>query len=245
MNADIESTMPAPSTKNPLSLFLDVWMSPTQGFTQLKDKPRIWYPFFAIILAQIALSVYFAFSVDAAWMVDQMANANPNITPEQRDAMASMQTFMAGGIGATVSAIGIAIMFPLIFSIFAGYYTIISSFTADGIRFGQWLGLICWSSTPMVFVAIASAITILLSENGQILQTQLNPLSLNSLFFKLPAGVTGSTFFSSVDLSMIWTSALTVIGYRTWTQKSLGTACLVALTPPILILTIVAYFSFT
>lgn len=245
MDTPVEATQETSDKKGAIALLVDIWVTPSQGFNYLKQHPSILFPFFLVLLTQIGVSVYFAYSVDAAWMVDQMANNTPNLTPEQRNAMQGMQGFMSGGIAAAISAVSITIMFSLIFAIMAGYYTIVSSFTADGVKFSRWFSLICWCSTPMVFTALASAVTIFLSSNGQIMQNEINPLSLNSLLFKIPFGQPGATFLSSVDVTMVWSSILTIIGYKIFSQKSTLFASVVTLSPTVLIMGTFAFFSFS
>jgi hypothetical protein len=231
---------------NPISLFLNLWTSPSATYPELKPNTRFWYPLLAIMLLQIGVTVYYSMSVDFAWMMEQtMSAAGRDMSPEQREGMERMQESMGGTMSAVFGSIAILIIFPLMFSLLAGYFTVVSSFTADGIRFGQWFGFVCWSATPILFATLASFVTILLSNNGQIMQSELNPLSLNSLIFKLPFGAPGSTFLSSVDLTMIWSLGLNIIGYRVWTGKSLSFAAVVASAPSIVILSIFGFISFS
>ena len=233
------------STTNPINLLFSLWVTPTSAFQQLKPNPRLWYPLIVVILAQIAVTVYYSMSVDFAWMMEQtLASSGRDFSPEQREAMSRMQGGMASTISAVAGSVGIVVMFSAIFSIVAGYFTLVSSFTADNIRFKQWFGFVCWSATPMLFAALASCVTIFLNTNGQIMQVDLNPLSFNSLIFRLPFGQTGSTFLSSLDLTSVWGLALYVIGYQTWTGKSLAQSFLIAAMPFIAITTIVAVFIF-
>ena len=242
MNTESETI---PQSHNPFSLFLNIWTSPVSAFVELKPKPRLWYPLLAIIILQIAVTVYYSMSADFDWVLDQTLSASGReFTPEQREAMERMQGGMGANISAIAGSIGILIVVPLIFSILAGYYTIISSFTADGIKFGQWFGLLCWSSTPMLFAALASLVSIFLNSNGQIMQNQLNPLTLNNLVFHYKFGEPGTTFLSAIDLTMLWSVALNVIGYKTWTGKSTPSAAAIACAPYLVIYGVFAFFSF-
>lgn len=236
---------PTTST-NPFSLFLNLWTSPRATYAELKPNPRLWYPLLAILLIQIAVTVYYSMSVDISWMMEQtMTASGRDFTPEQQEAMERMQSSMTGTTQAVIGSIAVLVMFPLVFSALAGYFTLVSSFTADGIRFRQWFGFVAWSATPILFSALASLVTISLNDNGQIMQTDLNPLSLNSLAFNLPFGQPGATFLSSIDLAMIWSMCLNIIGYRVWTEKPLGFSIAVAIAPSVIILGIFGFISFS
>lgn len=243
MPNDAELSPPSSKSNNLFNLLLTLWVTPTAAYQQLKPAPKFWFPFILILAAQIAVTIYYSMSVDFAWMIEQtIASSGRDFSPEQREAMSNMQGGMGGTISAVAGSVGVLVMFSIIFSVVAGYFTLVSSFTADNIRFKQWFGFACWSTTPMLFVALASFITILLNSNGQILQNDLNPLSLNSLIFKIPFGQPGSTLLSSIDLTTFWGLALFVIGYKTWTGKPYAQSFLIAAMPFIAILAIVAVF---
>ncbi len=240
-----DTSKPAATNSNPFNVLISLWVTPTSAYRELKPNTRFWYPFIALILAQVVVTVYYSMSVDIAWMMEQtLASSGRDFSPEQREAMVRMQENMGATVQAVIGSVGVVVMFSLIFSIVAGYFTLVSSFTADNIRFKQWFGFVCWSATPMLFAALASCVTIFLNSNGQILQTELNPLSFNSLLFKLPFGETGSTFLSSLDLTSLWGIALYVIGYQAWTGKSIQQSFLIAGVPFIALTAIAAIFIF-
>jgi hypothetical protein len=71
--------------------------------------------------------------------------------------------------------------------------------------------------------------------NGQIGAEQLNPLSLNNLLFHVGIDSGYKRLLDGLDLSVIWSWGLMIVGYHEWTQRSWLTSGAVVLVPPALI----------
>lgn len=238
-------TNDAPSA-NPLPHFINVLTSPTAAFNDLKQRTLLVYPLLAVVLVQALVVFYYYQVVDFPWLLDHTVANLPEDTPQQtRDAIVESQTMMGANVLGIISAASVAIVFPVIFVLFAGYLSLVSLARGDGIKFGQWFGLVCWSSVPGIVAGVASIIGIALSEDGRIAQTDINPLTLNNLFFQLKEGETGASFLSTVDLSALWFMFLAATGYQTWTGKKTALSAIIALLPFLLFYGIFAIISFS
>lgn len=246
MNDSSSNLSEQPSTQAGfVTIALNLVTAPSLAFKQLQQRPQLLIPMLLIISVQVAVIVYYYQVVDLSWMMDQvMARFADN--PEVQQRMAdSPNNMMMGRTAMTISgAVGAAIVYPAIWAAFAVYFVLVSLTSGDGIKFKQWYCLVCWCSLPVILRAIASLVTIMLSSNGQIGQEQLNPLSLNNLFFGLHTGEDGVAFLSAIDLISLWCMTLTVIGYQSWSQKSWGTAAAIVLAPYLIFYGIFAFFSF-
>ena len=235
----------APSA-NPLPHFINVLVSPVEAFGALKSRTLFLYPFFAVILAQALMIFYYYQVVDFPWFINDMVANLPEDTPRQtRDMVAESQMKMGAGVLGIISAVSITVVFPVVFLLFAGYLALVSLARGDGIKFGQWFGLVCWSAVPALIASAASMVTISLSEDGRLGQADINPLTLNNLFFQLRANEPGASFFNTVDLSALWSMVLVAIGYRTWTGKKSVASTVIVLLPGLLLYGSIALFSFS
>jgi hypothetical protein len=118
-----------------------------------------------------------------------------------------------------------------VFSLHALYFVFVSNLRDDGFRFKQWFSLVCWSSMPSLIGLFASFFVVLIATNGQIVVEDLNPLSLNALFFKLNASQGLGGHLAAFDLTMLWSIALMTLGYANWTQLSYLKALFLVIAP--------------
>ncbi|MEX1032965.1 MAG: YIP1 family protein [Cellvibrionaceae bacterium] len=221
---------------NPLPHFFNILVAPADTLTNLRERPRFYYPFIAVLFAQALVVVVYFQAVDLEWLGEYMAAALPDDMPSQaREDVAAFNRAISPTLMTTFGIVSIVIIFSLFWAISAGYLTLVSSLRSDNIRFGQWLGLECWAAVPMILVALASLITIWLNDDGQLAQDRLNPFSLNSLIFHRGMGEPGANLLNTIDLSLIWGAFIKVIGFRTWTGASSGTVAAIVLAPYLVI----------
>jgi hypothetical protein len=115
----------------------------------------------------------------------------------------------------------------------AGYIWMMSLFTNDQICFNAWFALVCWTSFPLVFTALAGCVTLLAAINGQIRLTEINPLSLVALLFNTTGPF--KSMLQNLSLLQLWSMGLLVLGYQQWTGKSFATSLVISLMPTFLI----------
>ena len=243
MEADLNIT--EQPNKNPFSQILNVLVSPISAFADLKPKTYAWLPLLLILIMQVAVIVVYFLNVDFSWMMEQSVLATGReIPPEQQQAMERMSGGVMRGITVGFAVIAVIVMWSLFFALLALYYMIVSSFTADGIKYGKWFGFNWWTALPYTLTATIAIISVFLSSNGQILQNDLNPLTLNNLVFHKKIGEPGFGFLGFIDAALVWSLILQVVGYRTWTGKSYGSAIFIVAIPFVLLFSIFALISF-
>jgi hypothetical protein len=74
-----------------------------------------------------------------------------------------------------------------------------------------------------------------MADNGQLSPDQLNALSLNQLIFHTPISSSWNGLLNAISLPSLWATVVAIIGYRAWTEKSLGTSSFIVLLPQIVI----------
>jgi hypothetical protein len=213
----------------------NIFTAPQAAFAAIKERPRPWLPLLLIIVSICAVQFTYMQAVDLPWLIDNQLAASdvPAAQREQAvDAALQLSPTLYGVFAAVPSAMIILIVYALI----ALYYTGVSFASNDGVKFGQWFGLIAWTSLPAVFGQIASLVNLAVVDARFLPAQQLNPLSFSSLFAIDP---TGATFVESIllslDVTTLWSTVLQILGYQAFTQSSIVKAAIVVLGPLALI----------
>jgi hypothetical protein len=218
-------------TATTAGVLTNIFTAPQLAFAAIKERPSPWLPLLAVILATCIVQFTYTQVVDLAWLIDSQLAAS-DLPAAQRDqaveAALQIPPLAYGFIAAVPSAIIILIVYALI----ALYYTGVSFATNDGIKYGQWLALIAWCSLPAVFGQIASLVNLAVADARFLPAQQLNPLSFSSLLGIDPQGATFvESILLSLDLTTLWSTVLTILGYQAFTQRSIVRATIVVLGP--------------
>ncbi|MDT8397729.1 MAG: YIP1 family protein [Pseudomonadales bacterium] len=216
-----------------LKNIIDIIASPQEAFQRLKEKPTILLPLLLILISTASIQVGYFYTVDPDFLVDQLVAQAMQVvsTPEGalRDAYASTSPATL----AISSAVSVVIVLTLIMAAYAGYLSLISKFTYDGISFRQWFALVCWTGIPLLFSAVASWVAILSSTDGLISLQQLSPLSLNNLIFQAQGNF--ANLLNSLNLAQLWSLLLMVLGYAHWRAKKPLSSAVIILLPYVIV----------
>jgi hypothetical protein len=229
---------------NDLAVATSLATSPSSAFAALRERPRFWFPLLAVTVTTAVVIAWYYSVVDIDWLKEQMFGNNPDfqkMAPEQRAGAMSFvgrNTMLIGGI------LGTFIGMPIAFLVSALYYFVAAKITKVPVGYKPWFSMVCWVSLPIVLNSIAAVLFLLLRDNDQIGPGVLQPLSLNELFFHLPMGAKGQTFLESLSIPAFLSTALSIIGVRTFSQRSWLYSAIVALIPAVLIYGIWAFIAF-
>jgi hypothetical protein len=121
----------------------------------------------------------------------------------------------------------------------ASYFTIVSFATGDGVKLKQWFALLCWCTLPQVLGNIAQLVNMVANDPRFMLQDSIDPLSVGNLLSIDRTGApTVQRYMLGLDVTLIWSLVLQVIGYQSFTNKSYATSAAVVLGPIALIVAI-------
>ena len=221
-------------TRN-FDIFSNIVAAPQKAYLGIQNNYPVLFPLLSIILLNVLMILFLYASIDYEWFIDHMVELQGDdlSTAEKdqtRQALGMMSPSMMGGIG----AISVAVILPIVFSIQALYFVIVSGITNDGFQFKQWFSFTAWSSIPSLIGTLASFVVILTASNGQIAPESVNPLTLNELFFGLNPIKGAGSILASTDISIFWILALMTIGYSQWTDKTLAKSFLIVSLPFVL-----------
>jgi hypothetical protein len=204
-----------------------LFLQPEEAFAALRREPRFGFPLLllgGVTLA--ALGLYFG-RVDFSWLQEQLlasvATSSQGSVPQL-----SARTLMVTSLLGTVITIVCARLLE------SGYYFLAGRVTRLEYPFRQWLALACWASLPLLALPLVSMGVLALHPSGQVLQEQLNALSLNELLFRAPPESPWYALLNSLSVLHPWTWWLSVIGVRTWSGRGWGFCVVFALLPWVL-----------
>ncbi|MEO8062866.1 MAG: YIP1 family protein [Pseudomonadota bacterium] len=229
---------------NDLSVAASLATAPSKAFMELRGRPRFLLPLFTILLSSIAVVAWYYSVVDFDWLKELIFSNNPDVQklpPEQR---AAAMNFVGRNTMLFGSVFGVLVGVPFVYVLTAVYYLVAAKVTKVPLGFKHWFTLVCWVSLPGLLSTVAAVISLLLRDNNQIPPGVLQPLSLNELVFHVPVGSKSQPFLEALNVPVILSCILAVIGVHTWTQRSWLCSSIVAVLPVVLLYGIWAIFAF-
>jgi len=230
---------------NLLTNVVNIFVSPVDVFESLSVKPTIVFPFLISMVSLIAAYTWYFYMVDYPWLIDQLLARMGDTSAEEVDQIRKAYDMMGSTGMMLTQNIGIFVATLLIFSVQAGYLTLLSATLGNAIRFKQWFSLTSWTYVISLLGALAIVVNIILSENGQISLYDINSLSLTGLGVDAGANTGLQTLFDSLSLTMFWSLALLVAGYHNWTKAGYVKSGLIVLMPHVLIYGVWAIIALT
>jgi hypothetical protein len=234
---------PTPSTPGLFETCVNILTAPTEAFRSLQKKPTKLFPLLLIVILNAAVLSWYFSIVDFAWFVDDILSAD-NISEEDRTAaregMMSMSISNFAIIGVIAGSAGIIAINLLQ----AAYLSLVAALRGDELKFPHWFSLACWAGLPILLTIAGSAVTILLSPNGQLSPIELDPLTLRNLGVS-SANSSVEALTQTLSLSTFWSTGLMVFGYRQWTETSWLRAAVTVLSPYLCIVGVWAFIAFS
>ena len=211
---------------SPFSAIITMFYEPTKTFAAIEQRRAAWLPLILLMLTTGALMVWYFNTVDFAWLMDQMFSTIKDPAAREKAArMMSRQAMQISGLG------GALIGLPVVFALIGVYLMFVGKMYSKEFTFGKGFALAAWSSIPSLLALPLGAMQIMLSSSGQMGFSDLNPLSLNTLFFHYPMGHPAGSLCDSVSVISIWSAVLMVIGFQVWAKVSRSAAVKVVAIP--------------
>ena len=223
---ELTQTADTPSNNSPFNALTAMFYEPTNAFGMLEPRRHAWLPLFLLMASTCVLMVWYFSMVDITWLAQQMNAAIPDpAAREQAEKMLTKGILLGGSLGGTV--IGL----PLVTAVVGVYFMLIAKAMSKDFTFGSGFALAAWSSVPGLLGLPLGAIQILLTSNNQLSLSQLNPLSVNQIFFQYGMAHPMASLLDTISLTLIWGIVLMVIGFQVWAKVSRATALKVVLIP--------------
>ena len=235
------------SDSSSVGVLSNIFTAPSQAFAAIKERPNPWLPLLVLIGGVFIVQFMYMQLVDFPWLIDhQLQQAGGNMTDAQRAQIVDATTKIPPSVLGAIQGASGAIVILIIYALVALYYTGVSFATNDGHKFQQWLALIAWCSLPAVLGYIASLVNLQVTDARFLPAEQLNPLSFGSLLGLDPQGATiVQRILLSLDVTVLWSTVLQILGYQAFTQRSFTFATAVVLGPLAVITLVASLFALT
>jgi len=225
----------------------NIFTAPSQAFAAIKERPNPWLPLLVLIGAVFIVQFVYMQVVDFPWLMDhQLQQGGGNMTDAQRAQIVDATTRIPPSVLGAIQGASGGLVILIIYALVALYYTGVSFATNDGHKFQQWLALIAWCSLPSVLGYIASLVNLQVVDARFLPAEQLNPLSFGSLLGLNPEGATiVQRILMSLDITVLWSTVLQILGYQAFTQRSITFSATVVLGPLAVIVLVASLFALT
>ena len=222
-----------------LSILTNIIAAPMQAFAAIKERPTVWLPLTILVVLSAAVSIAYTLSVDMAWMLEQTLSQAQNLSAADRERAIQAALKLPPAFYAGIGAVGSVFGLPALVALTALYYTGVSVATRDGVKFDRWIALVAWCAIPTVFGLAASLVHVLSGDSRFMRPEDLNPFSFASMLgLDLTNAKTLQRALLARDVTSIWSIVLSIVGYQTFSKRSLAFSAAVVLAPLALIIAI-------
>lgn len=226
-----------------LATSLNILTSPSEAFAAIKHRPSKAFPLLLVVVLNALVLTWYFNIVDYEWFVDDILSAGTISEEERAEARESMLALSINSF-ALFGVIGGSAAIIVINLLQAAYLSLVAAIRGDRFKFSHWFSLVCWAGFPVLLTIAGSAVTILLTPNGQLSSYQLDPLTLYNLGLgSNSASVQALT--QSISLTAFWSLGLIAIGHQQWTQASWARSVIIVTSPYLCILGIWGFFAFS
>jgi hypothetical protein len=203
-----------------------MFMEPGRAFAAVEKRSMVWVPLFLTMLCTTIIILWYFQSVDFPWLQDRMTANIPD--PAVREKAAG---FMTKSTLQVSSIAGALIGIPVVYSLMAVYFLLVAKIKKLEFGFTKWFSFVTWASVPGLLLLPLGAMQILMANNGQLGLDQLNPVTLNQLFFHIEMGRPWASLLDSINITSIWSAILMVFGFQAWSKLSRSASVVIVALP--------------
>lgn len=222
---ELTKTTEIVSDASPVSALLTMFYEPSRAFAMLVPKRHAWLPLVLLMVAMTALFSWYFSIVDFPWFMDQMLSA---MKPAERDMAMGMMSKTMLQTSTLISGI---VSYPAVCAVGGLYFMLVGKFINKDVSFGTGFALSAWASVPALLTLPLGAVAIAMASGGQLGFSELNPLSINQLFFRYDMAHPMAGLLDSLNATSLWSVFLTIIGFEVWAKVARSTAVKVVLIP--------------
>jgi hypothetical protein len=221
----VSASAPAPLSQG--ARILDTFIAPSKTFTDLRRSAAWWAPF----LLMIVISTVFVYTagqkIGFRKIMENQMQAQPK-AQERLERLPAEQREQQLEQGAKVTQI-ISYVFPAITLIIwlivtAALFATFKFAAGADVSFKVSLAIVIYAALPLMFKTLLALVSVVAGMSPDSFSFQ-NPVATNPGYFMSPAGnLFLYSVASAVDIFMIWTLALTAIGFTCVSKVKSGTA---------------------
>ena len=221
---------------------MNVLTAPNAAFAALKERPTLLLPLLLLLAAAAVTTFLYMNGVDILWFFEQRMQRNPDVSADQIERFNRLiENVPQVGIAVTLSSFAVlGAGFVLLLT--ALYYKIVTWITRDQVSYRHWFSMVAWCALPSLLTSLASIVNMLTADLRLMPQEAVNPLSFANLAGLEAANDGVGQLLASYDPLRLWSLALMILCYRTFTARSLAASAGIVLLPTLLIVSLTLLF---
>jgi hypothetical protein len=220
------------SIQESLQNVVNIFASPVEAFKNLAQRPSALVPCIILFFGWVIFWNAYYGNVDYPWLLDQIIEQETyNMGSNEKELTTKNIENLKPGAFTIITSISTLLVLGLLILITSFYLTVVSAIVDDQYRFKHWVSFATWTSMPSLLALIGMSVNFFTAVNGQIAPHELNLLSLNNLFFNIDFHSAYFNLLNAYDLTILWSWAIMILGYHTWTQKSLLRSAVIVMIP--------------
>jgi hypothetical protein len=214
-----------------LQIFFQIFVDPAKAFLEaFKLRPiTAIFPLVVVVIGTALLDAYYYYHVDAAWLADLLTEKMP----------AAQKKLVQGALTPShlliISIVSVAILPASVDACRALFFWVALKIIGHSTSYISLFQIVTWAAVPLTLVLPAGIFALALTGAAHVAPVNVNPVSLNRLFFHYPPSSGWSQFFATLTLVGFWEIGLHAIGLKARTAIAMRTAALLAVAPVVLV----------
>ncbi len=210
----------------------NIFINPAAAYRKLDNRPAAWFPLVLLVISWIVFWNWFYHSVDYAWLIERLVASETAAVPlnERAELAANVAKLRPGALIVISVFVTLAVLLlsALITSI---YLVVVGAVYDDKPGLKDFFSFAMWAALTSLAAIALMVVNFTLSPDARLTAMQLNPVTLNNLIFHVGDDNAFKRLLDSIDLTLLWSQLVMIIGYRQWVGRSWLNASLVILTP--------------
>ena len=229
-----------------MNALIAIFTNPRAVFDDQHEDPSWVAPALVILAFTVISAVAVTFLIDIEEVARAQLEQSIEMMELQGTPQAEIDNMRAASeqslpvFGNPVVVAGIAVVsavvgFFIVVLIHALYFMVVGKVMKTGHDFSDWFALSVWGRMPLVIAAIVTTIA------AFVMSAQADVAAYNLLAFSTWMDLPNenhmyfSDFVKSLDLMVIWSIVILTIGFKSWTDKSMGVSLAVVAVPYVVI----------
>ncbi|GEA02593.1 hypothetical protein KUL17_14900 [Alteromonas sp. KUL17] len=214
-----------------LRIYTSLLYAPDRAYAKALNK-KVWTLFFPLLAAigiTAALNVFYYNTIDMGWLLKQMvANVPEDQQQTVRESLTKTRLV-------SISLVGVFFM-TLSVNLFRAFvYWFVLKIRGNSEKFTRLFAIVMWSTAPLLLILPAGATNIYINADLGMLPNDVNPVSLNRLYFQFPGDSAWGQMLSTFSLINVWEVFLVMVGLRVATALNTRQAAIIAILPEVIV----------
>ncbi len=203
---------------------VNTFVAPTSTFKDILRSTSWWLPFLLIVVFSTAST----YTIDRQVGFSRVAENQIHASPKQEEQMSELtpqaraSQMEKRAIGTRYFSYGLPIFLLIIFAIYAAIMLGTINFGLGAkMTYGQAFAVNVYAALPYLIISLLTILTVAFGNNAETFNLQ-NPVGTNLGYFLPDAAPWLKVLLAQFDLIKLWSLALTVVGFKIVSKKSMG-----------------------